>query len=312
MSDATNGSAGRENGTTDHSSIPQQFRLWLRHILRGRNDTTLRDTIEELIEEEGQSEGSIGADERLLLANILKLRDRTVVDAMVPRADIVGIDVGSSLHDVIRKIVSEGHSRLPVYRETLDDVVGIVHIKDIMACVAEQRDTPLKDIVREVQIVAPSMRVLDLLLEMRVSRQHMALVIDEYGGIDGLVTIEDLVEEIVGEIQDEHDEDRLPSLNERPDGTMIADARVSVEEFEEQVGRLLTDEEREEIDTLGGLVFALAGRVPARGELLRHSSGAEFEVVDADPRRIKRLRIRNLPPLGTPASAAQNGDDKSR
>lgn len=312
MSDATNGSAVRENGTTDHSSFPQQFRLWLRHILRGRNDTTLRDTIEELIEEEGENEGSIGADERILLANILKLRDRTVVDAMVPRADIVGIDVTSTLQDVIRKMVSEGHSRLPVYRETLDDVVGIVHIKDLMACVADQREPPLKDLVREVQIVAPSMRVLDLLLEMRVSRQHMALVIDEYGGIDGLVTIEDLVEEIVGEIQDEHDEEHAPSLNERPDGTLIADARVSVEEFEDRVGRLLTEEEREEIDTLGGLVFALAGRVPARGELLKHSSGTEFEVVDADPRRIKRLRIRNLPPRPTNGAATPNGDDRPR
>jgi CBS domain containing-hemolysin-like protein len=184
---------------------------------------------------------------------------------------------------------------MPVYRETLDDVIGMVHIKDLLAVVADQRPFDLVSIVREVQIVAPSMPVLDLLLHMRQAHQHMALVVDEFGGIDGLVTIEDLVEEIVGEIEDEHDDAVQPRIMERPDGTLIADARLPLEDFEARVGPVLDDEDREEVDTLGGLVFSLAGRIPRRGETLVHPSGIEFEVVDADPRRIKRLRVRNLP-----------------
>jgi CBS domain containing-hemolysin-like protein len=159
----------------------------------------------------------------------------------------------------------------------------------------------LAAVTRPVLFVAPSMRVLDLLLEMRQSRVHMALVVDEFGGIDGLITIEDLVEEIVGEIIDEHDIEEGPKLTTRADGTLLADARTTIEEFEERVGPVLSDEEREEdIDPLGGLVFSLAGRVPSRGELLKHPpSGISFEVLQADPRRIKRLRVRDVPLGGT-------------
>jgi len=296
--------SGRDHPGDDHGSFPQKFGGWLRGVLRGRGDTTLRDAIHELIDEQDDSEESIAAEERLLLSNILKLRDRTAVDAMVPRIDIVGIDAGTPFDELVRKLVADGHSRLPVYRETLDDVIGIVHIKDVMACIGEGLRPNLLDIVREVQIVAPSMPVLDLLRQMRQTRQHMALVVDEFGGIDGLVTIEDLVEEIVGEIQDEHDEEVAPILVARPDGTMVADARVTVEEFEQRVGAVLSEEEREESDTLGGLVCSLAGRVPARGELLGHTSGIEFEVLDADARRIRRLRIRNALPVPLAAGEA--------
>ncbi len=314
MTDTTNGrGATRDDSGEDHASFTHQFRQFLRNILRGKGDTTLRDTIEELIEEQDVEESSIAEDERTLLWNILKLRGRTVVDAMVPRADIVAVDVATELDEVIRRMVDEAHSRLPVYRETLDEIVGIVHIKDVMACVARQHRPAIAEIAREAQIVAPSMLVLELLVQMRQTRQHMALVVDEFGGIDGLVTIEDLVEEIVGEIQDEHDEEVAPSLSGRGDGTLIADARVPVEEFEAEVGAILLDEERDEIDTLGGLVFSLAGRIPARGELLKHHSGIEFEVLDADPRRIKRLRVRNLPgtaaPQLSPALGADPGTD---
>lgn len=295
MTETSDSRMPRDDGAEDQHSLGHLFRGWLRSAIRGRGDTTLRDTIEELIEDDDESEGSMGAGERTLLANILKLRDRTVVDVMVPRADIVALDVDTPLPAVIQRMSEEAHSRLPVYRDTLDDVIGMVHIKDVMACVASQKAMELKDIVREVSIVAPSMPVLDLLLQMRQTRQHMALVVDEFGGIDGLVTIEDLVEEIVGEIEDEHDEAAQPRLVERPDGSLIADARISIEDFEARVGPVLTEEEREDIDTLGGLVVSLAGRVPGRGELLKHSSGLEFEVVEADPRRIKRLRVRNAP-----------------
>jgi CBS domain containing-hemolysin-like protein len=296
MTDISGSRSPREDGADEQNSFAGPFRGWLRAILGGRGDTTLRDTIEELIEEGREAEGSIAAHERVLLANILKLRDRSVEDAMVPRADIVAVDIDTPLPALIQRISEEAHSRLPVYRETLDDVVGMVHIKDVLACVAQpQKDFDFKDIVRDVLIVAPSMPVLDLLLQMRQSRQHMALVVDEFGGIDGLVTIEDLVEEIVGEIEDEHDEKEAPLVVTRPDGSLLADARLPIDDFLSQVGPVLEEEEREVFDTLGGLVFNLAGRVPNRGEVLRHSSGLEFEVVDADPRRIKRLRVRNIP-----------------
>ncbi len=295
MTETSDSRTPRDDGAEDQHSLGQLFRGWLRSTIRGRGDTTLRDTIEELIEDDDESEGSMDAGERTLLANILKLRDRTVVDVMVPRADIVGLSVDTPLPAVIQLISEDAHSRLPVYRETLDDVIGMVHIKDVLSCIASQKVRELKDIVREVSIVAPSMPVLSLLLQMRQTHQHMALVVDEFGGIDGLVTIEDLVEEIVGEIEDEHDEAAEPRFVERTDGSLIADARISIEDFETRVGPVLTEEEREDIETLGGLVVSLAGRVPSRGELLKHPSGLEFEIVDADPRRIKRLRVRNVP-----------------
>ena len=277
----------------------QGLRNWLRSLRRGRNgEASLRDAIEELIEEsEGEPDAAlIGRDESSLLLNILKLGDLTAYDIMVPRADIIAVAVDIELAALVRALVSQGHSRLPVFRETLDDVVGMVHIKDVLACVAGDRDYALSSIAREVLFVAPSMRALDLLLQMRLSRVHMALVVDEFGGIDGLVTIEDVVEQIVGEIEDEHDVAEAPKLIPRPDGTLIADARTPIEEFEAKVGPVLTAEEREQdIDTLAGLVVSLTGRLPSRGELISHPSGLAFEVIDADPRRIKRLRVRNLP-----------------
>jgi len=289
----------RADGTADDPSALQGLKNWLRGLLRSRNgESSLRDAIEELIEEsEGESEESmISRDESSLLLNILKLRDLTARDVMVPRADIVAVPLDIALDALVRSMTSHGHSRLPVFRETLDDVVGMVHIKDVLSCCTGERPFELAAIAREVLFVAPSMRALDLLLQMRLSRIHMALVVDEFGGIDGLITIEDVVEEIVGEIEDEHDVAQGPRLVARPDGTLVADARATIEEFEERVGPVLSDEEREQdIDTLGGLVFTLIGRVPTRGELITHPSGIAFEVLEADPRRIKRLRVRNLP-----------------
>jgi CBS domain containing-hemolysin-like protein len=222
------------------------------------------------------------------------LRERTVEDVMVPRADIVAIDVSATLPELIDLFSREGHSRIPVYQGNLDNAIGMVHIKDVI--VAEHRDGGfrLADVVRDVLFVAPSMHVLELLLEMRFKRVHMALVVDEFGGVDGLVTIEDLVEEIVGDIDDEYDVDAEPTLTKRPDGSLDADARVSLEHFETVVGEILAPEERGEIDTLGGLVIDLLGRVPIRGELVKHPSGMEIEVLEADPRRVRRLRIRGV------------------
>jgi len=291
--------------------------LWqrLRGLLKTRQgEAQLRETLEEIIDEikdverEEVSGAPISSDERVMLSNILRLRHLTAYDVMVPRVDIIAVDLDTPIDELIDVMSSAGHSRLPVYRDTLDEVVGIVHIKDLLHYMRERKTTgdfDLVDLVRRILVVAPSMRVLDLLLEMRLSRVHMALVVDEYGGIDGLVTIEDLVEEIVGEIEDEHDVAVGPKLIERPDGSLIADARATIEEFEELVGPVLSDEEREEdIDTLGGLLFTLAGRVPDRGELVEHPpSGITFEILEADPRRVKRLRVRNiaLRPAALPA-----------
>ncbi|HEX9810266.1 MAG TPA: hemolysin family protein [Alphaproteobacteria bacterium] len=287
-----------DGAETGISSLLDRVFAWVGRRGRRRNgDSSIREALEELIEEHDHTErpGVMDADERLLIGNVLKLRDIEAEDVMVPRAEIVAIEASASRDEIVQLMAREAHSRVPVYRETLDNVIGMVHIKDVLARYAAEEPFDLLAITRKVLFVSPTMRVLDLLLQMRLARVHMALVVDEFGGIDGLVTIEDVVEEIVGDIQDEHDVDEIDMI-ERPDGSILADARTELEDFEARVGRVLTDEEREDIETLGGLVFDLAGRVPSRGEVVRHPSGIEFEIIDADPRRIKRLRLRKLPP----------------
>jgi CBS domain containing-hemolysin-like protein len=274
---------------------------WLRSLRRGRNGDSLRESIEELIEESDTAvDIPISEDESALLRNILTLRNLTAYDVMVPRADIAAVSAEADLKEIVRIMSTKRHSRLPVFRGTLDDVVGMVHMKDVLTCLTGERPFDLKAILRDVLFVAPSMRALDLLLQMRLSRIHMALVVDEFGGIDGLTTIEDVVEEIVGEIEDEHDAEQGPKMLSRPDGSLLADARTTIEEFEQRVGPVLSEEEREQdIDTLGGLVFVLTGHVPTRGETIVHPSGVVFEVIEADPRRVRKLRVRNLPPPPT-------------
>jgi CBS domain containing-hemolysin-like protein len=284
-------------GDSGEAPQPGGLRNWIRRLFGRRNGSAaLRDTIEELIEQEDEAEQPANADELRLLRNILNLHELTVYDVMVPRADIVAVDAGTPLSDLVELMSREAHSRIPIYHGSLDEVAGMVHIKDVLPCLNKDAPVPLSSILRQVLFVAPSMPILELLLQMRVRHLHMAMVVDEFGGVDGLATIEDLVEEIVGEIEDEHDEDETPTLTERSDGTLDADARVPIRSFEEKVGPVLKAAEREEdIETLGGLVFFLAGRVPLRGEVIRHESGIEFEIVEADPRRVRRLRICNLP-----------------
>ncbi|OIR09186.1 hemolysin C [mine drainage metagenome] len=295
MTDASGSSRPRESGASDDSLI-QALRGWLKSLRRSKTGESVRETLEELFEEREEAEQPIDEHERRLLGNILHLRDLSAYDVMVPRADIVAVDGKASQSDIIDILRAKGHSRYPVYRGTLDDAIGLVHIKDVLLMTASGQSFALPRILRKILFVSPSIRVLDLLLEMRLKRTHMALVVDEYGGIDGLVTIEDLVEQIVGEIEDEHDRETEPDFILHPDGMIEADARTPLEEFEAHVGPMLDEEDGEDIDTLGGLVFYLAGRVPSRGELIVHpASGIEFEVIDADPRRIKRLRVRNLP-----------------
>jgi len=279
----------------DESPGNRSLVTWWRRIFpRSRsNGGDLRDTIEELIEEqEVAGELPASSDELRLLRNILNLHGLTVYDIMVPRADIVALEITTSLSDLVSVMSDEAHSRIPIYRETLDNISGMVHIKDVLQGWSREEPSQLEDLVRPVLFVAPSTPILELLLQMRVRRVHMALVVDEFGGIDGLATIEDLVEEIVGEIQDEHDEDHGAGFIEIRPGLFDVNARTNIPEFEARIGEFLVSEEREEdIDTLGGLVFFLAGRVPAKGEVITHSSGVEFEILDADPRRIRRMRV---------------------
>ena len=268
-------------------------------LLRRSGEHSVRESIAELVQEAADAPQTPGVlpeldrQERALIANVLRLRGTTADDVMVPRADIIAIPADVSLEQALDLIRREGHSRMPVYREQLDEIVGMVHIKDVFAYVGRPEAFQLEAVVRKPLLVAPQVPVLDLLLQMRQARIHLALVVDEYGGIDGLVTIEDLVETITGDIADEHDEVDTPYVVERPDGTLDIDARLPIAAFEARFGAVLTEEERAaDIDTVGGLIFTIAGRVPPRGEVVTHHSGMEFRVLDADPRRIRRLRAK--------------------
>lgn len=278
-------------------------------LFKRQQEQSVRDSIAELVQEAADAPQGpddfqeLDRQERALIANVLRLRETTADDVMIPRADIVAMRLDVTLEQALEQIRKEGHSRLPVYREQLDEIVGMVHIKDVFAHASRPETFNLETILRRPLMIAPQIPVLELLLQMRQARMHMALVVDEYGGIDGLVTIEDLVETITGDISDEHDEIAGPMLIERPDHTVDVDARLSVEAFEKRFGVVLTDDERAaDIDTVGGLVFTLAGRVPARGEVLSHPSGVEFRVLESDPRRIRRLRVRPMAGSADPSA----------
>ena len=291
-----------ENGT-----LNLWQRLWS-HIWTSKKEVPheekLRDAIEELIEESETTNGENTNSENQesgLLKNVLKFTALTARDVMVPRADIIAASEDVTLPELIELVKDHGHSRLPIYKDDLDNVIGIIHIKDLLPHMLAPERFSLQSLLRDAIFVVASIRVMDLLLQMRLSRAHMALVVDEFGGIDGLITIEDMLEEITGEIEDEHDQIRHVAPVILQDGTCYADARTTIDDFEERVGNILTEEERQsDIDTLGGLIMSLTDRVPARGELVLHPSGLAFEILDADPRRIKRLRIRNLDMLKPP------------
>ncbi len=297
---------------------------------------SLRGTLEDALRVEAKPDDTVSTEERGMLLRLLQFGRLRVDDVMVPRADIIALEESETLAEVLATFHTAGVSRIPIFHETLDDLRGMIHIKDMMrwllgeatgrpfgeqksesapiapdsqngdghadvvAAFADldlsrvdlSRPMTVAKIRRPVLYVPPSMPAMNLLLRMQSTRIHMAFVIDEYGGTDGLVTIEDLVEQIVGDIEDEHDETEAANIIDDPKLGLVASARTPVKELEDRLGvKLLGPEEEEEIDTLGGLVFALVGRVPARGELVRHRSGIEFEVLDADPRRINKLKI---------------------
>jgi CBS domain containing-hemolysin-like protein len=301
----------RENGTT-----------WIGRLLRtvfGWKPGSIRADLEVVLEAGAPGETGFSPEERAMLKNILGLRERRVEDVMIPRADIVAVQQEIALGELVKVFESAGHSRLVVYDDTLDDPVGMVHIRDLIVFMASRAAVTARSnakrkkpypagldlkavdlsaslsstrIVRKILFVPPSMPAIDLLAKMQATRIHLALVIDEYGGTDGLVSIEDIVEQIVGDIEDEHDTDESPAVVRQPDGSFIADARASLEDVTATVGpEFDVSEVADEVDTLGGYLVVQFGRVPVRGELIPGPAGFEIEVLDADPRRVKRVKI---------------------
>jgi CBS domain containing-hemolysin-like protein len=302
-----------ENDLPPEEARPDEEASWFERLLQTfglGEEPDLRELIEDALAR--SKSDTLSTQERSMLRRILQFGTLTVEDVMVPRADIIAVDDTVSVAELMDVFRQAEHSRVPVYHETLDVPRGMVHIRDLMSWItseAEADEGTLNlakvdlacsiasiNILREILYVPGSMSVLDLLLKMQTTRLHLALVVDEYGGTDGLVSIEDLVEEVVGDIADEHDVEDEPLIKSDPRLGLVADARTPISDLEKHLGlELASEEQEEEVDTLGGLVFAIAGRIPARGELVRHPSGIEFEVLDADPRRIKKLRI-HLPP----------------
>lgn len=287
------GTHSRSLKEADNTSLLRTIRNWMRSTLRTHNGNTLEESVVELIEEHDSTGALMSLEERAMLHNILSFGELKVDDIMIPRTDIVAIDIGISLEELKKTVVEKGHTRIPVYESSLDKVVGFLHIKDLLSAILSGQPFVLKDIIRQVLFVPPSMKLIDLLARMKEARVHMALVLDEYGGTDGLVTVEDLMEEIIGEIEDEHDDMEEPDITTIDEQTMEATARLTIEKLEKALGLKIVENEQEDaFDTLGGLLFSLVGHVPVKGEIITHHSGIAFEVTDADPRRIKRLIIR--------------------
>ena len=239
--------------------------------------------------------GNALSHENELLKNLAGLRGITASDVMIPRIDIVSVAMSDNFDDIVKELIKTNHSRVPVRNESLDDIVGILHIKDLLANLFLKEKPNIKSILKKPFFVSPSISLLDLLYEMRVKRRHLALVVDEYGGIDGLVTIEDLVEELVGEIEDEHESSSEIRLDKMEDGSIIVEARIIIDLFEDLIKAIREEDLNDEIETLGGFIISIAGRVPVKGEVIRYSpSGLKFEILEADPRKIILVKIVGL------------------
>jgi len=262
----------------------------VRRALKG--DPWSREELHDYIR---QPETDLDAEEKSMLVGVLEVSETQVREVMVPRSQMVVIDIEQNFDEILAIIIESGHSRFPVIGEDRDEVLGVLLAKDLLRYFGSDKadDVPLLKLLRPASVIPESKRLNALLKEFRDSHNHMAIVVDEYGGVAGLLTIEDVLEEIVGEIEDEHDTDG-PTMIRRPDGSVLADARTEIEELEKLIGVFATPAERDEIDTLGGIVFSLIDRVPRRHEVIAHPSGLEFEIVDADPRRVKRLCVRDL------------------
>ena len=241
------------------------------------------------------SNGKTLSHENELLKNLAGLRGITASDVMVPRVDIVSVAMSDDFNEIVKQLIKTNHSRVPVRNESLDDIVGILHIKDVLANLFLKEKQNIKTLLKRPIFVSPSISLLDLLYEMRIKRRHLALVVDEYGGIDGLVTIEDLVEELVGEIEDEHDLSSECRLDKMEDGSIVVEARIIIDLLENFIQSIRKEDLNEEIETLGGFIVSIAGRVPVKGEVIKYSpSGLKFEILEADPRKVILVKITGL------------------
>ena len=266
-------------------------------LKKNKTKDNLNQDIKDFLNKRIKNKKPLKLDEEKIISNVFKLPEVLVSDIMIPRSDIISIHADSTIRDLIKLIGRTNHSRYPVHDKNRDNIIGMVHIKDAISTWESKKKIKIKKLVRKLLFSPPSKTVLDLILEMRISHTHMAIIIDEHGGVDGLVTIEDLVEEIVGEIKDEHEaqeekKENIYSVTTK--GNIIINARMQIEKFEENYGKILNNEsEFKGIDTMGGLVFTLFGRVPLKGEVITHPSGCEFEILDVDSRKIRKILVRN-------------------
>ena len=268
----------------------------IKSFFSSSNKENIKDVLEDIIEDNGNSVESIDDGTKKIFKNIIQLNDKCIEDIMIPRADIDSVPSSIKLNQLITFINKTKHSRIPVYEENLDKVIGMIHIRDLFEKINRstkvKRDIKIsRTIIRKILFSSPSMRILDLLLKMRSEQIHMSIVVDEFGGTNGLVTIEDLVEEIVGEIKDEHDFEEIDIMKKISKKTYEVSARLTVDEFEKKLGIFFESVDKEDIDTVGGLVFNLIGKIPSRGQVISHKSGLEFTILDADTRKIKRLLV---------------------
>ncbi len=288
-----------QQSSAPSASIVDTMVARVKAIFSGKHDGTLKEAIEEVLVEHEEESGDLPAEEKAMLQNVLAFGDMTVGDIMIQRTDIMAVPLDISLEALKSHIVEQRHTRIPVYKESLDHVEGFLHIKDLFTVIASGVPFQLSALIRPMLFVPPSMPIIDLLVKMRRLGSHMAIVVDEHGGTDGLVTLEDLFEEIVGDIQDEHDEEEHKRQFVRLSAHVVeADARISIETLERDLGLQLINhdsEDEQDFETLGGLIFFELGRVPAKGEKIKHDSGVTFEIMDSDARRISKVRIYGVP-----------------
>ena len=268
----------------------------IRSILKPSDRENIKDVLEDLIEDNGNGTEKIDDGTKNIFKNVINLNNKCIEDVMIPRADIDAVSIETTLNDLVNFIDKTKHSRIPVFENNLDKVLGMIHIRDLFEKI-HQRNTKKKStkiakkMIRKILFSSPSMKVIDLLLKMRSEQIHMAIVIDEFGGTNGIVTIEDLVEEIVGEIKDEHDFEEVDEIKKISKKSFEISARISLEEFEKRLSVKLNIDEKDEIDTLGGFIFFLLGRIPGRGEVISYKKNIEFTIIEADTRRIKRILV---------------------
>lgn len=287
----------RDSGESLESArlpVGHGLRCWFKRVFGAKHDASLKEVLEEAIEEhEVQAETPMDPEEKVMLHNMLSFSDIKVNDIMIPRTDIVAVPYDISLEQLKKHFIEQRHTRVPIYKDTLDTVLGFLHVKDMLSMISGDKAFNIDAIKRQLLFVPPSMRLIDLLVRMRHAGSHMAIVVDEYGGTDGLVTMEDVIEEIVGDIHDEHDEEEeVERVIKSGLNSVEVHGRIPIRVLEKELGLNLTPLDKpDEFDTLGGLIFFHLGRIPARGEKITHPSGVRFEIVDADSRRIRRVRL---------------------